>query len=522
MTRMTKHVSLVVVAALALLFTALAAPARAQSAADENSHIGAQASSEPGEVIDEDDDASLVSKGRRQRDVSPGSQIRQTPQDNSAEKTKRANTKRVTDKLGKTQGASQSTAVRQRTSARGQAGKASPVSSQSDAGKSSSISSRSTARDLSKVKSLSIANETKAKPSSLGDRSSQPSGSGGLSVKTAPALGIKTAPAPTGGTAGTPGKVKVGDPRVTTTAGDLGIKTAPGVGIKTAPAPTGGVAGTPGKATPGDPRITTTAGDLGIKTAPGLGIKTAPGLGGKNLADLGIRLPPGLGIKNPPGQGGQAGSQGGSATGGQGTPAPGQGGSSNTQTQGDVTGGGPGSVTTGGVQSGGGPGSQTQGGTVSTGGGNTVGGIQQSGDNNTVNVNQTSTTNTTNVTNISGGGGGFGGGGGVVEVSSAYDAPVEYEPEPVIVTRAVSAPADSCPTVVELNQLGFGYYQNEAYSSAEEAFRRALELLDNQACKNIPLKATTLENLAFTLDKLGRPDDGVKYQEKAQLLRRMQ
>jgi hypothetical protein len=180
-------------------------------------------------------------------------------------------------------------------------------------------------------------------------------------------------------------------------------------------------------------------------------------------------------------------------------------------------------VTTGGVQSGGGPGSQTQGGTVSTGGGNTVGGIQQSGDNNTVNVNQNSTTNTTNVTNISGGGfGGGGGGGGVVEVSSGYDAPVEYEPEPVIVTRAASAPADSCPTVVELNQLGFGYYQNEAYLAAEEAFRRALELLDNQACKNIPLKATTLENLAFTLDKLGKPDDGVKYQQKAQLLRRMQ
>ncbi len=482
MTGMTKHVSLVVVAALAMLLIALAAPPRAQSTADEDSHIGAQASSEPSQVIDEDDDASLVSKGR-QRGVTPGSQIRQTPQDTSAEKTKRANTKRVTDKLGKTQGSSQPTALRQRTSTGGQVGKSSEVPSQSQAGKSSSISSRSSARDLSKVKSLSIANETKAKPTSLADRSSsRPSGSGGLSVKTAPGLGIKTAPAPIGGAAGTPGKV-----------------------------------------TAGDPRVTTTAGDLGIKTAPGLGIKTAPGLGTKTIADLGIRLPPGLGIKNPPGQGGQSGSQGGSATGGQGTTAPGQGGPTNNQTQGDVTGGGPGSVTTGGVQSGGGPGSQTQGGTVSTGGGNTVGGIQQSGDNNTVNVNQNSTTNTTNVTNISGGGfGGGGGGGGVVEVSSGYDAPVEYEPEPVIVTRAASAPADSCPTVVELNQLGFGYYQNEAYLAAEEAFRRALELLDNQACKNIPLKATTLENLAFTLDKLGKPDDGVKYQQKAQLLRRMQ
>ncbi len=109
---------------------------------------------------------------------------------------------------------------------------------------------------------------------------------------------------------------------------------------------------------------------------------------------------------------------------------------STTNTQGNVTGGGAGSVTTGGVQSGGGQGSNTQGSTVSTGGGNTVGGIQQSGDNNSVDITQNNTTNVTNVKNVSvggGGGGGFiggGGGGGSVDVS-----PIEYEPEPVVVTR---------------------------------------------------------------------------------------
>lgn len=505
MTGMTKHVSLVVVAALAMLFTVLAAPAPAQSTKEKGPHIGAQAS----------DDASLISKGR-QRAASPRAQTVRPTQDNSAAKAKRATTKRVTNKPEKTQGSSQRAVVRRSPSMGGQVGKASAVSSRSQAGKASAVSSRSSARDVSKIKSLSIADQTKVKPVSLGNQSpSGPSGIGGL--------GVKTAPGPTGGTAAALGKSKAGDPRVTTTAGDLGvktapdlgIKTAPGLGIKTAPAPTGGTAGILGKPTAGDPRVTTTAGDLGIKTAPGLGIKTAPGLG--------IKIPPGLGIKLPPGKGGTDNTQGDVTAGGTGTTAPGQGGTTNTQ--GDVTGGGPGSVTTGGVQSGGGEGSQTQGGTVSTGGGNTVGGIQQSGDNNTVNIDQTSNTaNTTNVTNISAGGFG-GGGGGVAEVPAVDVSPIdEYEPEPVAVTRVVRAasPTDSCPTVVELNQLGFSYYQAGTYTSAEDAFKRALQLLDSQACKNIPLKATTLENLAFTFEKLGKHDDGVKYQEQAQLLRRMQ
>jgi len=35
------------------------------------------------------------------------------------------------------------------------------------------------------------------------------------------------------------------------------------------------------------------------------------------------------------------------------------------------------------------------------------------------------------------------------------------------------------------------------------------------------LKATALENLAYTFDKLGKYDDAVKFQEQAQLIRRM-
>ncbi len=168
-------------------------------------------------------------------------------------------------------------------------------------------------------------------------------------------------------------------------------------------------------------------------------------------------------------------------------------------------------------------GSNTQGSTVSTGGGNTVGGVQQSGTGNTVDINQT-TNNVTNVTKVSGGGGGgFGGGGGGVsgEIPSVDISPIEPVAEPVVVTRVVpAAPSDSCPTVVELNQMGFGYYQAGTYTSAEDAFKRALALLDGQACKNLPLKATTLENLAFTFDKLGKHDDAVKYEQQAQLIRR--
>ncbi|MBI5250339.1 MAG: tetratricopeptide repeat protein [Desulfomonile tiedjei] len=196
-----------------------------------------------------------------------------------------------------------------------------------------------------------------------------------------------------------------------------------------------------------------------------------------------------------------------------------------TNTQGDVTGGGKGSVTTGGVQSGGGEGSNTQGSTVSTGGGNTVGGVQQSGNNNSVDITQ-NTTNVTNVTKVGGGGGGGGffggGGGGGGEIPSVDVSPIEPEPQPVVFTRTVAAPQDSCPIVVELNQMGFNYYQSGTYTSAEEAFKRALDLIDKQACKDRPLMATTLENLAFTFDKLGKYEDAVKYQGQAQLIRRMQ
>lgn len=194
----------------------------------------------------------------------------------------------------------------------------------------------------------------------------------------------------------------------------------------------------------------------------------------------------------------------------------------NTNTQGPVTGGGKGSVTTGGVQSGGGAGSNTQGGTVSTGGGNTVGGVQQSGNNDTVNVTQNNTTNVTKVSGGGGGGFGGGGGGGGGEIPSVDVSPIEPEPQPIVVTRVVAAPQDSCPTVVELNQMGFNYYQAGTFNSAEDVFKRALEILDKQLCKDKPLKATTLENLAFTFDKLGKHDDAVKYQEQAQLIRRMQ
>ncbi len=69
--------------------------------------------------------------------------------------------------------------------------------------------------------------------------------------------------------------------------------------------------------------------------------------------------------------------------------------------------------------------------------------------------------------------------------------------------------------------MGFNYYQAGTYNSAEDVFKRAMEIFDKQACKDKPLKATTLENLAYTFDKLGKYEDAVKYQEQAQLVRRM-
>jgi hypothetical protein len=410
MTGITKHVSLIVVAALAILFIAFVAPAPAQSKSDKDPSIGNQASSEPDEATAEEDEASLVPKGRH-RAASNGGQTQQVTQDNATANAKR----RVTNQLKKTQGSSQTISGSHNASVR------------SLTGTTSGISSHSTAKDLSKVKSLSIGSQTQGKPISLANQS--PSGPSSIGGKPISVL------------SGGPG------------------------------APASGLIG---------------AGTLKQTGLGGLGIKTGPIIGG-------------TGIKTAPAPGGT------------------------TNTQGDVTGGGKGSVTTGGVQSGGGAGSNTQGSTVSTGGGNTVGGIQQSGTGNTVDVNQT-TNNVTNVTKVSGGGGGgFGGGGVSGEIPSVDVSPIEPVAEPVVVTRVVpAAPSDSCPTVVELNQMGFSYYQTGTYTSAEDAFKRALVILDTQACKNVPLKATTLENLAFTFDKLGKHDDATKYQEQAQLLRRMQ
>lgn len=430
MTGMTKHLSLIVVAALAVLFIAFAAPAPAQSTSDKDPSIGTHTSSGPDEAIEEEDDASLVSKGRRGAAAHAG-QTQQATQSNATADTK----KQLTNKLKRNQGASQTTSGSQAASMRRVTG--SSATGKTGTGTAPAISSRTSAKDLSKIQSLSIGGQAQGKPISLGTQS--PSGPSSVGGKSISGLSGSTSP----GAAVMKQSDLVG----------TGIKTAPligGTGIK--------------------------AGDI-LKQAGsgGLGIKTAPAPGGT------------------------------------------------TNTQGDVTGGGKGSVTTGGVQSGGGAGSNTQGSTVSTGGGNTVGGIQQSGTGNSVDINQT-TNNVTNVTKVSGGGGGFGGGGGVSgEIPSVDVSPIEPVAEPVVVTRVVpAAPSDSCPTVVELNQMGFGYYQTGTYTSAEDAFKRALAILDAQACKNIPLKATTLENLAFTFDKLGKHDDAVKYEQQAQLIRRMQ
>ncbi len=92
--------------------------ASAQSTTDKEPYIGAQASSEPDEAIEEEDDASLVPKGRH-GGASHGGQTQQATQDNSTANAK----KTVTNQPKKTQGSSQATSGLQTGSVKSVTGK---------------------------------------------------------------------------------------------------------------------------------------------------------------------------------------------------------------------------------------------------------------------------------------------------------------------------------------------------------------------------------------------------------------